>query len=164
MPPDNEAKARDAGDLETAVTHFTRLGQAVPDSAIRATAEYDAAAALINLEAWGRASTVLEQFRADYPDSEFADDIAQKLAVTYMETGRTTQAAAEFERIAAAAGNGDDVRLVDLSISLRALRVRSVSIQPGRKLVKNSGNQSIRPEPPMANIPQKTAMKSNFSQ
>jgi TolA-binding protein len=103
-------RARDAGDLETAVAHFTRLGQAVPDSAIRETAEYDAAAALINLAAWDRAAAMLEQYRRNYPDSEFADDIAQKLAVSYMETGRTTQAAAEFERIAAAAGNSDEVR------------------------------------------------------
>lgn len=102
--------ARDAGDLETAVTHFTRLGQAVPDSNIRATAEYDAAAALITMAAWGRATGMLEQYRRNYPDSEFADDITQKLAVTYMETGRGTEAAAEFERIATAAGTTDDVR------------------------------------------------------
>ena len=103
-------QARDAGDLETAVAHFTRLGQAVPDSNIRATAEYDAAAALINMAAWDRAAGMLEQFRANYPDSEFADDITQKLAVTYMETGRATQAAAEFERIAVAESSSDDVR------------------------------------------------------
>jgi TolA-binding protein len=103
-------KARDAGDLETAVTHFTRLGQAVPDSDIRATAEYDAAAALINLQAWDRASGVLEKFRSDYPDSEFADDVTQKLAVTYLESGQSDQAAAEFERIAMAESSSDDVR------------------------------------------------------
>ncbi len=103
-------QARDSGDLETAVTHFTRLGQAVPDSDIRATAEYDAAAALINLQAWDRASGVLEQFRTDYPDSEFADDVTQKLAVTYLEAGRSGQAAGEFERIANAASSSDDMR------------------------------------------------------
>ena len=103
-------QARDAGDLETAVAHFTRLGQAVPDSNIRATAEYDAAAALITMAAWDRAAGMLEQYRTNYPDSEFADDISQKLAVTYMETGRSTQAAAEFERIAVAEGSSDEVR------------------------------------------------------
>jgi TolA-binding protein len=102
--------ARDAGDLETAVTHFRRLGQAVPDSGIRATAEYDAAAALINLQAWDRASVVLEEFRRDHPDSEFADDVTQKLAVTYLESGQVGQAAAEFERIADTASSTDDVR------------------------------------------------------
>ncbi len=103
-------QARDAGDLETAITHFTRLGEVVPDSEIRATADYDAAAALINLEAWDRASAQLETFRRDYPDSEFADDIAQKLAVTYLESGRSAQAAREFERIATADTSTDEVR------------------------------------------------------
>ena len=103
-------QARDSGDLETAVTHFTRLGQVVPDSDIRATAEYDAAAALINLQAWDRASGVLERFRSDYPDSEFAEDVTQKLAVTYLEAGRSAEAAAEFERIADTESSGDDVR------------------------------------------------------
>ena len=103
-------QARDAGDLETAITHFTRLGEVVPDSDIRVTADYDAAAALINLQAWDRASAQLENFRRDYPDSEFADDITQKLAVTYLGSGRTGQAAAEFERIADTATSTDDVR------------------------------------------------------
>ncbi len=102
--------ARDMGMLEQAVTHFTRLGQVVPDSDFRMTAEYDAAAALINLKAWGRASGALEKFRADYPDSEFADDITQNLAVTYLESGNSVQAAQEFERIAVAPSSTDDVR------------------------------------------------------
>ncbi|MCH9696087.1 MAG: tetratricopeptide repeat protein [Gammaproteobacteria bacterium] len=102
--------ARDMGDLELAVSNFTRLGQVVPDSDIRATAEYDAAAALINMQAWDRASGVLEKFRTDYPDSEFADDVTQKLAVTYLESGQGAEAAAEFERIADADSSSDDVR------------------------------------------------------
>ena len=103
-------QARDAGDLETAITHFTRLGQAVPDSDIRATAEYDAAAALISLQAWDRASGVLEKFRTDYPESGFANDITQKLAVSYMASGKFGKAAAEFERIASDASTDDEVR------------------------------------------------------
>ncbi|MDX1508595.1 MAG: tetratricopeptide repeat protein, partial [Woeseiaceae bacterium] len=103
-------QARDAGDLESAVTHFTRLGQAVPDSDIRATAEYDAAAALIAMSAWDRATGVLERFRRDYPDSEFADDVTQKLAVSYLESGDGNKAAEEFERIAVAETSTDDIR------------------------------------------------------
>ncbi|MDJ0938223.1 MAG: tetratricopeptide repeat protein [Woeseiaceae bacterium] len=102
--------ARDAGALDTAVGHFTRLGQVVPDSDIRATAEYDAAAALISMQAWDRASGVLEKFRNDYPDSEFADDINQKLAVTYLESGRGVEAAREFERIATAEASEPEIR------------------------------------------------------
>jgi len=102
--------ARDAGELDAAVAHFTRLGDEVPDSDIRATAEYDAAAVLITMAAWGRASSVLETFRRDYPDSEFTDDITQKLAVSYEETGRNAEAAAEFEKIAKSPATTDDVR------------------------------------------------------
>jgi hypothetical protein len=82
----------------------------VPDSDIRATAEYDAAAALINLAAWDRASGALENFRRDYPDSEFADEVTEKLAVTYLSAGNKAKAAGEFERIADAPGGSDDVR------------------------------------------------------
>ena len=102
--------ARDMGMLDEAVTHFQRLGQAVPDSEFRMTAEYDAAAALITMGAWGRAAGVLEQFRRDYPDSEYADDVSQKLAVTYLESGRGADAAREFERIAVASASTPDIR------------------------------------------------------
>ncbi|MDJ0701173.1 MAG: tetratricopeptide repeat protein [Woeseiaceae bacterium] len=102
--------ARDAGDLESAVSHFTRLGKAVPDSDIRATAEYDAAAVLITMAAWGRATSVLEEYRRNYPDSEYSDEITQKLAVTYMESGRGAEAAQEFERMANADASTDDVK------------------------------------------------------
>jgi TolA-binding protein len=102
--------ARDMGFNEEAVMHFSRLGVVVPDSDIRATADYDAAAVLINMGAWDRASGALEQFRRDYPDSEFNNDINQKLAVTYSSAGRSADAAAEFERIAVAEASTEEVR------------------------------------------------------
>jgi TolA-binding protein len=102
--------ARDAGEFDAAVANFTRLGQVVPDSKIRATAEYDAAAVLINMGAWSQATTVLEDFRRNYPDSEYVDDITQKLAVSYLETGRGAEAAGEFERIASDPDSTDDVK------------------------------------------------------
>jgi hypothetical protein len=62
------------------------------------------------MQAWDRASTVLEQFRRNYPGSELADDVTQKLAVTYMGAGRTGQAASEFETIAVAGSTTELVR------------------------------------------------------
>jgi len=123
-------QARDTGNLETAVAHFQRVGQVVPNSDIRSTAEYDAAAALINLEAWDRASAALQDFRRDYPDSEFADDVTQKLAVTYLEAGRMGEAAGEFERIAEAPGSSEDVRREAL---WRASELYKDSGQAGRE-------------------------------
>lgn len=91
--------AREAGDLPTAVEYFLRVGRAAPDSPIRETAEFDAAAALIQLESWQRAATVLESYRRRYPDSERQPDVTRKLAVVYEKSGRLADAAAEFERI-----------------------------------------------------------------
>lgn len=94
-----EAKQK-AGDGAGAVEDFLRVARVSPDSKIRSTAEYDAAAQLITLKAWDRAITVLEGFRRDYPKSDLQADVGRKLAVAYTEGNRPGQAATEFERIA----------------------------------------------------------------
>lgn len=108
--------ARAQGDTHAAVDHFLRVARAAPASPIRATAEYDAAAALINLGDWPRAATVLENFRTAFPDHALAPDVTASLAVAYVETGDTARAAAEFERIA----NGDGSDAVRMEALWRA--------------------------------------------
>ena len=93
-----EAK-RKAGD-PSAVDDFLRIAQVAPESRIRSTAQYDAAAQLINLMQWDRAIGVLEAFRRDYPQNSLQSDVTTKLAVAYAAAGRPAQAAAEYERIA----------------------------------------------------------------
>jgi TolA-binding protein len=102
-------QARASGDTYAAVGHFLRVGTAVPSSPIRPTAEYDAAAALIQAGDWGRAAQVLEEFRTRYPNHELAGEATASLAVAYVETGDGVRAASEFERIAEAPGT-DDVK------------------------------------------------------
>jgi tetratricopeptide (TPR) repeat protein len=89
-----------AGDQAGAVEDFLRVAKVAPDSKIRPTAEYDAAAALIGLKQWDRAIGVLEDFRREFPKSELSTDVTRKLAVAYTEANRPGEAAAEFERIA----------------------------------------------------------------
>lgn len=101
---------RGAGDGEGAVNDFLRIAELAPDSTIRATAQYDAAAGLIALKNWSRAIEVLEAYRRDYPRSEQQADVTQKLAVAYKEAGRSGLAAVEFERIAARPGETAEVR------------------------------------------------------
>jgi TolA-binding protein len=95
-----EAKQQ-AGNAAGAVDDYLRVAKVAPDSRIRATAEYDAAAQLINLKEWDRAISVLEDFRRDFPKSELSADVTRKLAVAYSEGNHPAAAAAEFERIAA---------------------------------------------------------------
>jgi cellulose synthase operon protein C len=95
-------KARTAGETKDAAAHFARVAAAAPDSSVRSTAQYDAAAALIALKDWPGATRLLEDFRQRFPKHPLADDVTGKLALTYTEQGQWSAAAAEYERVAVA--------------------------------------------------------------
>jgi len=101
-------QARAAGRERDAANHFLRVARVAPASAIRVTADYDAAASLIAAKDWTAAAAILEAFRRDYPKHPLQAEIPAKLAVVYLESGQTAKAAAEFEAIA---GRGKDVKI-----------------------------------------------------
>lgn len=103
-------QARDTGDLSASVAHFSRVGQLAPASAIRATADYDAAAALVALEDWGGAAQALEHFRRTHPAHELNKDVTQTLAAAYIESGNSVAAAGEFQRIAMQSSDNPEVQ------------------------------------------------------
>ena len=94
-------KARAAGQEREAVGHFVRVGTAAPQSSVRATAQYDAAASLIALKDWDAATRTLEDFRQRYPNHPLQPEVGGKLALAYIEKGQWSGAAGEFERVAA---------------------------------------------------------------
>ena len=55
-----------------AVEDYLRVARVAPESKIRANAQYDAAAELINLKQWDRAIGVLEDFRREFPQERAA--------------------------------------------------------------------------------------------
>lgn len=101
-------QARSAGQMRAAADNFLRVGTVAPDSPIRATAQYDAAAALIALKDWNAAAPVLEGFRRDYPGHPLQAEVPGKLAVCYLESGQTLKAAGELEALSA---SGKDIAL-----------------------------------------------------
>jgi tetratricopeptide (TPR) repeat protein len=93
-------QARAADKPRDAVAHFNRVATVAPQSAIRATAQYDAAAALIALKDWDGATRTLEDFRQRFPNHALQGEVGGKLAAAYLEKGNWAQAAGEFERVA----------------------------------------------------------------
>ena len=93
-------QARAAGDLASAATHFLRVRDAVPTSAINVTAQYDAAAAYIALRRWPDAIEILESWRRSNSGHTLEPDVTRKLAVLYKENDQPLLAANEFARIA----------------------------------------------------------------
>lgn len=96
-------QAREAGQARDAVAHFARVATVAPQSGVRATAQYDAAAALIGLKDWDGATRTLEDFRQRYPNHPLQAEVGAKLAAAYIEKGQWAQAAGEFERLSASA-------------------------------------------------------------
>lgn len=106
-----QAEARqNSGDAIGAVDDFLRVGALAPNAKVRANAEYDAASILVQNKQWDRAAQVLEAFRRNHPNHELAPEVTRTLAVAYLETGRSTESAAEFERVAARSEEPADVR------------------------------------------------------
>jgi len=92
--------ARNAQDYRAAADHFLRIRTTAPTSTIRATAEYDAGAALIELKDWKVAAGVLEAFRSTYPKHKMEGEATRLIARAYRESGELSHAAGEYERLA----------------------------------------------------------------
>jgi cellulose synthase operon protein C len=96
-------------DYRAAADHFLRVGRMAPTSRIRATAEYDAAAALIQLRDWEMAANVLLGFRKMFPQHQLQPEVTKKIAYVYKEDGQLSMAAGEYERIERESGD-EEVR------------------------------------------------------
>ncbi|MCC5793167.1 MAG: tetratricopeptide repeat protein [Chromatiales bacterium] len=93
-------QAREAGEVDRAVTNFLRLGEAVPASELRPNAVYDAAALLLVNERWGEAAGLLQQFRAEFPQHALNTEVTRNLAISLAEDRQYSAAAAEYARLA----------------------------------------------------------------
>ena len=103
-------------DYQAAADHFLRVGRMAPASKIRATAEYDGAAALIQLKNWNKAATVLVGFREAFPEHELQPEVTKKLAYIYKENNQLSAAAEEYERIEKESRD-DDIRREALQVA-----------------------------------------------
>ncbi len=92
-------QANAQADYHAAAEHFLRVGRMAPTSKIRVNAEYDAAAALMQLKDWKKAAAVLMGFRDLFPGHALQPEVTKKIAYVYREDGQLSLAADEYERI-----------------------------------------------------------------
>lgn len=103
-------RSRSENRLAEAATLFERAATTAPDAAVRAAAEYDAAAAYFSLEDWTSTQRMLERFVARNADHALIADAETRLATVYERSNRGPAAAAMYQRIAARASNAPDLR------------------------------------------------------
>src|SRR5262249_57077623 len=126
---------------------FLRIRTEAPTSTIRATAEYDAGAALIELKDWKASASVLEAFRSTYPKHKMAGESTRLIARAYRESGELSHAAGEYERLASES--------TDEKVRRESLLVAGETFQPAKTKDKGVGgyptlfNEVSKPrEPP----------------
>ena len=89
--------AKSSNKLAIAAEFFLRVGRDVPSSALRATADYDAATIYISLEKWTKAQVILESFRKNNPKKhKLQFGVTEKLALVYTKSGNPLKAANEM--------------------------------------------------------------------
>ena len=93
---------RDAGRLDLALAHFQRVTQVVPQSAVGASAQFDAAAMQLALKDWAGAAAGFEAFGQRYPKHPLQGEAQRQLAGAYSELGNWGAAAGALERFSAA--------------------------------------------------------------
>jgi cellulose synthase operon protein C len=98
-------QANQQANYRAAADHFLRIKQVAPTAKICAAAEYDAGAALIRLEDWAAAASVLDAFRTTYPKHELQRDATKQIAMVYRKAGQLSRSAEEYERVAVESDN-----------------------------------------------------------
>jgi tetratricopeptide (TPR) repeat protein len=92
--------ANEAKEYRAAANHFLRIRSSAPTSSIRATAEFDAGAALIRLQDWTEAVEVFKAFRSSFPEHKLQLEAAKQIAYAYRQDGQLSNAAGEYDSIA----------------------------------------------------------------
>ncbi len=82
-----------SGDRQGGVDQFLRLSRVVPSSGLRVNAQYDAAVQMLELKQWREAIVVLNRFIKEYPGSELAETVPEKLIYAHLESGNKLDAA-----------------------------------------------------------------------
>jgi TolA-binding protein len=84
---------------EEAARQFLRVHREIPESELAPTAMYDAIALFMNNGMWNESIDYLNRFKQLYPKHPFQADVSKKLSVAYLNSGRSLEAAREFEKL-----------------------------------------------------------------
>ncbi|MGH8239132.1 MAG: tetratricopeptide repeat protein, partial [Steroidobacteraceae bacterium] len=141
-------RANEHANYRAAADHFLRIKQVAPTAKIRPAAEYDAGAALIHLEDWAAAATVLDAFRTTYPQHELQREATKQIALVYRKAGQLSQSAAEYERVATESDNGE----MRAEALLLAGQLHEEAASPDRALAVYQRYVEQFPKPVEANV------------
>ena len=121
--------ARASGDPHAAALAFERVGRVAPEARIRATSDFDAAAAFMAAQEWPAAEAALEGFRQRAPAHALIADADKKLAVAYQKDHKPVQSADAYARVARRASEAVDARREAAWLAAQLYRQAQASTQ-----------------------------------
>ena len=126
-------QANEAQDYRAAAGHFLRITERAPTSSIRPAAEYDAAAALMKLQDWTAAATVLDGVPRGVPRAR-AQRRGDEAARVRLSRGRRNLARGRGVRARGRRSRGSGARARGAALGRRALRAGERRRQRARRL------------------------------
>lgn len=88
--------AQGAGQLADARSQYLRIVDELPETRVAQSARHDAAMRAIDLQDWGQAADLLQDYRQRYPADAQAKEVGQKLVFVYQQGGQSAAAAGEL--------------------------------------------------------------------
>jgi len=92
-------QAQQQGNNPVAINLYQQAAQLAAAGELRASAQYDAATALLEQQSWEQAIVLLRQYRRDYPADPLQTEVTRKLAYACEQGGHAGQAAAEYRQL-----------------------------------------------------------------
>lgn len=97
----NQASAaQKQNNIASAIGHYVRIVDVVPESEVAATGLYDAIALSISNEMWDDVIRYIRAFQHHYPSHKYSHEVSKQLSVAYLKSDRDIEAAGELVRIA----------------------------------------------------------------
>jgi tetratricopeptide (TPR) repeat protein len=87
-------------NTQSAIAHYVRITDIVPESDVAATGLYDAIALSVSHEMWDEVIQYIRTFQTRYPTHKYSNEVSKKLSIAYLKSNRNIEAANELEKIA----------------------------------------------------------------
>ena len=101
------AAAQKKNDIATAIGHYVRIADVVPESEMAATGLYDAITLSAAHEKWDDVIQYIRAFQSRYPSDKRNLEVSKQLSVAYLKSNRQIDAASELVKIARSDKDGE---------------------------------------------------------
>jgi tetratricopeptide (TPR) repeat protein len=99
--------AQKQNDTVSAIGHYVRITDVVPESEVAATGLYDAIVLAASHEMWDDVIQYIRTFQRHYPSHKHSKEVSKQLSVAYLKSDREIEAASELVKLSRSEQDGE---------------------------------------------------------